>query len=475
MTSLFIGLGLYLVLMLAIGAITWSMNHSTTDYYLGGRRLGPWLTAFSERTSGESAWLLLGLPGAALAVGLIEVWTAVGCVAGIMFSWYVIAEKLRIDTERCNAITLPEYLAQRFGNHARPIRSIAMLIIVFFFTFYLSAQMNGAGKVLNVTFGIPNFWGIVIGAAVLVLYTMMGGFLAVVWTDLVQAILMITTLVVLPIVALFEISAQGLSLGDALANAGTVASLTGGKTGWAGAAAIIGGLSWGLGYMGQPHLLTKFMAIRSPQEITMGRHIAFAWAVPAFAGAMLIGLAALALHNGAGFYGDRERVMPALATELFPGWFAGILISGAIAAMMSTADSQLLVISSAVIEDFYRKTLKRELSDRAMVAFSRLITLAVGVAGMVLALTSDKLIFAMVSYAWSGLGSSFGPAILLTLLWKRTTGPAVIAGMLTGALTTVIWSSIPVLDAAVTARLVSFVLALIAVVGISFRSSQKQV
>jgi sodium/proline symporter len=350
-----------------------------------------------------------------------------------------------------------------------------MLIIVFFFTFYLSAQMNGAGKVLNVTFGIPNFWGIVIGAAVLVLYTMMGGFLAVVWTDLVQAILMITTLVVLPIVALFEISAQGLSLGDALANAGTVASLTGGKTGWAGAAAIIGGLSWGLGYMGQPHLLTKFMAIRSPQEITMGRHIAFAWAVPAFAGAMLIGLAALALHNGAGFYGDRERVMPALATELFPGWFAGILISGAIAAMMSTADSQLLVISSAVIEDFYRKTLKRELSDRAMVAFSRLITLAVGVAGMVLALTSDKLIFAMVSYAWSGLGSSFGPAILLTLLWKRTTGPAVIAGMLTGALTTVIWSSIPVLDAAVTARLVSFVRALIAVVGFALRSSEIQV
>jgi len=157
MTSIFIGLGLYLVLMLTIGFITWGMNRSTTDYYLGGRRLGPWLTAFSERTSGESAWLLLGLPGAALAVGLIEIWTAVGCVAGIMFSWYVVAEKLRVETERHQAITLPEYLAARFGPYARPIRSIAMLIIVFFFTFYLAAQMNGAGKVLDVTFGIPAF------------------------------------------------------------------------------------------------------------------------------------------------------------------------------------------------------------------------------------------------------------------------------------------------------------------------------
>ena len=159
MSSIFIGLGLYLVLMLAVGLVTWGMNRSTTDYYLGGRRLGPWLTAFSERTSGESAWLLLGLPGAALAIGLVEIWTAVGCVTGIMFSWYVIAEKLRIDTERHNAITLPEYLARRFGTHASAIRSIAMLIIVFFFTFYLAAQMNGAGKVLNVTFDIPRFWG----------------------------------------------------------------------------------------------------------------------------------------------------------------------------------------------------------------------------------------------------------------------------------------------------------------------------
>lgn len=466
MTALLVGFIVYLVLMLAIGAITWRLNRSTTDYYLGDRKLGPWLTAFSERTSGESAWLLLGLPGAALALGLIEVWTAVGCVSGIMFSWYVIAERLRVETERYNAITLPEYLAARFGEHARPIRSLAMLIIVFFFTFYLAAQMNGAGKVLNVTFDLPQQSGILIGAAIIVCYTMMGGFLAVVWTDLIQGLLMITTLVVLPVVALFELQAQGISLGDAVTNAGSVGSLTAGKTGWVGAAAVIGGLSWGLGYMGQPHLLTKFMAIRTPGEIKIGRRIAFAWAVPAFTGAIVIGLAALALHGGA-FYGDRERVMPALATELFPGWLAGILISGAIAAMMSTADSQLLVISSAVIEDFYRKTLKRELSDRAMVTLSRIITLAVGIAGILLALYSDKLIFAMVSYAWSGLGSSFGPAILLTLLWKKTSGPGIIAGMLTGTITTVVWSSIPALDGLITARLVSFLFAVAAIIIVS--------
>ncbi|HOW51707.1 MAG TPA: sodium/proline symporter [bacterium] len=459
-------------MMLGVGIVTWRLNESTSDYYIGGRKLGPWLTAFSERTSGESAWLLLGLPGAALAVGLIEVWTAVGCVAGIMFSWYVIAERLRIETERYHAITLPEYLAARFGEHARPIRSLAMLIIIFFFTFYLAAQMNGAGKVLNVTFDIPHIWGIVIGAAIIVLYTMMGGFMAVVWTDLIQGLLMVATLVILPLVALYEIQAQGLCLSDAVANAGTVGSLTAGKAGWAGIAVVIGGLSWGFGYMGQPHLLTKFMAIRTPAEIRVGRRIAFAWAVPAFTGAIVIGLAALALH-GQGFYADPEKAMPSLATELFPGWVAGILISGAIAAMMSTADSQLLVISSAIIEDFYRKTLNRQLSDKAMVAFSRLITLSVGIAGILLALYSDKLIFTMVSYAWSGLGSSFGPAILLTLLWKRTTGPGIIAGMLTGTLTTVIWSEITVLNSLITARLTSFVFAVAAIWLVSLRSTDK--
>jgi len=473
MTSILTGLVLYLFFMLVVGVLTWRLNESTADYYIGGRKLGPWLVSFSERTSAESAWLLLGLPGAALAVGLVEVWTALGCVAGIIFSWYIIAERLRVETEHYQAITLPEYLAVRYGEYARLIRSLAMLIVIFFFSFYLAAQMNGAGKVLNVTFDIPHLWGMIIGASVIICYTMMGGLLAVVWTDLVQGILMIATLVVLPVVALFEIWGQGLSMSDAVINApAAISSLTAGKSGWAGMAAVIGGLSWGLGYMGQPHLLTKFMAIRTPREIRTGRRIAIAWAIPAFSGAMLIGLAALTLH-GVSFYGDREQVMPALVTELFPGWLAGILISGAIAAMMSTADSQLLVISSAIIEDFYRKTLKRDLSDRAMVAFSRVITLTVGVAGILLAVYSDKLIFAMVSYAWSGLGSSFGPAILLTLLWKRTSGPGIIAGMLTGTLTTIIWSSFTTLDAIVTSRLTSFVFALVAIILISLASSKK--
>ncbi|MBN2384596.1 sodium/proline symporter [bacterium] len=473
MTAILAGLIIYLCIMLTVGIFTWRLNKSTLDYYLGGRKLGPWLGSFSERTSAESAWLLLGLPGAALAVGLVEVWTAVGCVAGIIFSWYVIAERLRIETEDCQAITLPEYLAVRFGEYARTIRALAMLIIIFFFTFYLAAQMNGAGKVLNVTFDIPIFWGMIIGASVIVCYTMMGGFLAVAWTDLIQGFLMITTLIVLPCIAYYELVSQGLSLSEAVSNApGVIGSYTAGKSGWAGIAAVIGGLSWGLGYMGQPHLLTKFMAIRSAREIRIGRRIAITWAIPAFTGAIFIGLLALALH-GPDFFSDREQVMPALVTELMPGWIAGILISGAIAAMMSTADSQLLVISSAIIEDFYRKTLKRDLSDRALVTFSRLITLSVGIAGILLALYSDKLIFAMVSYAWSGLGSSFGPVILMTLLWKRTTGPGVIAGMLTGTLTTIIWSSITTLDALVTSRLTSFLFAMIAIIVVSLIRTRK--
>jgi len=462
----------YLFVVLVVGFLTYRLNKTHRDFFLAGRRLPPAVVALSERASGESAWLLLGLPGAALAAGFLEMWTALGCVLGIIFYWFVIAKDLRLESEKRDAITLPSFFADEFDSHDRIIRVVATLIVIFFFTFYLAAQFNGAGKVLEVTFGIPQTIGVLIGAAVIVFYTMMGGFYAVAWTDFIQGIIMIGALVILPIVGLFEIAEQGSSLTGAIGNVGSdFVSVVGGKTGWPAIAVIIGGLSWGLGYMGQPHLLVRFMSIKDPNKIKTGRKIAIAWAVPAFAGAMFIGLVGLALY-GQGQFADVEKIMPHLATSLLPAWLAGFFISGAIAAMMSTADSQLLVITSSVIEDFYHKTLGKEVSAHVLLHLSRIITIAVGVFGAVVALTSKKLIFALVSYAWSGLGSSFGPPLLLMLKWKRTTKQGVLAGMLTGSISTVVWANIAVLNDFITVRLASFVLATLAVIITSMLSKK---
>jgi len=461
-----LGFIFYLLVILVVGLITFRINKSHKDFFIADRKLNPWVVAFSERASGESAWLLLGLPGAAYAAGLMEFWSALGCVSGIIFYWFFIARALREETERLGAITLPTFLAAGHEKGQALIRVLATFIIVFFFIFYLSAQFNGAGKILNVTFGIKQSTGMVLGAVVIIFYTMMGGFFAVAWTDMVQGIIMIGTLVVLPLVGLIELrelNVETLPLDQLQASGGyPLMSFTAGKTGWAAAALIISGLSWSLGYMGQPHLLTRFMSINKAENIKVSRRIAIAWVIPAFTGAVVIGLVGAGLL-GQGAFDDIEKVMPYLAGELLPAWLAGIFVSGAIAAMMSTADSQLLVISSSLIEDFFHRTLGRDVGDATLLKGSRLITILVGLIGFVIALTSDKLIFSMVSYAWAGLGSSFGPLILLMLTWKKVTWQGTIAGLLMGFLSTVIWSEIAVLDEVISVRFASWVLAFLAV------------
>jgi sodium/proline symporter len=474
MSYTLVGFIVYLIIVFIVGFITYRNNKSHNDFFIGGRKLNPWVVAFSERASGESAWLLLGLPGAAIAAGLMESWTAAGCVLGIIFYWFVIAKKLRIESEKYNAITLPNFFAERFGENEKLIRVLATLIIIFFFTFYLAAQFNGAGKVLFVTFNIPHVWGIIIGVVVIVFYTMMGGFLAVAWTDLVQGIIMIGALVILPIYGFIELAERGISFSGAIeAQGSNFNSFVNNKTGWAAATIIISGLSWSLGYMGQPHLLTRFMSIKSADKIKTSRAIAIAWAIPAFAGAMLIGLIGLALH-GSGYFADVEEIMPYLATSLLPTWLAGIFISGAIAAMMSTADSQLLVITSSVIEDFYHKTLGKDVTEKRLLYLSRIITIVVGAIGFAIAITSENLIYELVSYAWAGLGSSFGPALLLILFWKKVTSKGVIAGMLTGSFSTIIWSNVDFLENIVSVRFSSWVFAFLAIVIISLVTRNKK-
>ena len=461
-----LGFVFYLVVILVVGFITYHINKSHNDFFIAGRKLNPWVVAFSERASGESAWLLLGLPGAAFASGLMEFWTALGCVSGIIFYWFFVARALREETENLGSITLPTFLAARFRKGQPIIRILATFIIIFFFIFYLSAQFNGAGKILNVTFGLDQTTGMIIGALVIIFYTMMGGFFAVAWTDLIQGIIMIGTLTILPLVGLvelLEISRNTLPLSEITAAGGhSYTSFTGGKSGWAAAALIISGLSWALGYMGQPHLLTRFMAINKAEKIKISRRIAIAWVIPAFTGALVIGIVGAGLYEQ-GMFDDIEKVMPHLANELLPAWIAGIFVSGAIAAMMSTADSQLLVISSSIIEDFFHQTLGREVGDANLLKASRAITILVGLIGFAIALTSDKLIFSMVSYAWAGLGSSFGPLILLMLTWKKVTWQGVIAGLVTGFISTVVWSEITMLDTVISVRFVSWVLAFFAV------------
>ena len=467
MNPILIGLFLYLVVVLVIGVKSAGKNRTQSDFLIADRKLGAWAIALSERASGESAWLLIGLPGAALAVGFLEIWAAVGCVLGIIFSWLFIAVPLRELAGKYNSMTLPDLFANYFNDETKSLRIISSLIITFFFTFYVAAQFNAAGKVLNVTFGIPQFTGMLIGAGIILLYTMLGGFRAVVWTDMVQAIIMFSTLVILPIVGLFELRHSGNNqLGSELM------SLTAGKTGIWAFLAILGGLSWGFGYTGQPHLLARFIAIKNSAEIRRGRIIAFSWAIPAFFGAFFMGIIGVTLY-GAGKFTDPESLMPFMATSLLPGWIAGILISGAMAAMMSTADSQLLVTASAISEDLIHKVGKRNLRPEKLLTISRTVTISVGLIAFIMAYFSTDLVFSLVSYAWSGLGASFGPVLLGIIYWKKITREGAIAGLLTGSISTIIWKNIDVLNSAVTERLSSYILACLAIYGVSMLTSKK--
>ncbi len=471
MNSILLGLFLYFIVILVIGIITSRKNKTNSDFFIADRKLGAWSIALSERASGESAWLLIGLPGAAMAVGYLELWAVFGCLAGIIFSWLFIAKPLRTLAGKYNSLTLPDLIATHFPESKSSIRIIASLIITFFFTLYVAAQFSGAGKVLNVTFGISKLTGMLIGAAIILLYTISGGFTAVVFTDMIQAVIMFSTLVILPIVGVFEISQTNPDQLNKIANIS--GSIFGNKTGIAAILAMLGGLSWGFGYTGQPHLLARFIAIKNSSEIKKGKKIAFSWAIPAFIGAFFIGIIGAILYGKEAFP-DPEYLMPFMATSLLPGWLAGILISGAMAAMMSTADSQLLVTSSAIAEDLFHKTAKKELSPEKLLLVSRITTICVGVFAFILALTSKDMVFSLVSYAWSGLGASFGPVLLCMIYWKKITSNGAIFGMLTGAISTIMWKNINLLQSIISERFASYIITFLVIIIVSNLESKSK-
>ena len=473
-----IGFGVYLVVILVVGLLTARLNKTLPDFLLAGRRLGPWVVAFSERASGESGWMLLGLTGLAYATGLGDpsgtklepaLWTGLGGVAGIAVSWYLVAQRLRSESERLGALTLPRFLELRFRKHDPTIRLVATAIIAFSFTFYIAAQFDAVGKSLEQTFGWPHFGGVMVGAAIIVFYTMMGGFFAVAWTDFFQGWVMLLALVLLPLVALGEVGGfSGLAERIGAIDP-RLLTPSGGRTGWNLVAGIAGGFGVGLGYMGQPHLHMRYMSIRSPDDIPTARRIALVWAVVSYSGAVLMGLVALA-YFGSGYFADPEMMMPALALSIFPAWFAGILISGALAAMMSTADSQLLVTTSAVSEDVYHQMVDPTADQKRLVLVSRIATLVIGAAAIALA-QLPRSVFDKVLFAWGGLGAAFGPALVLSLWWPGTTRNGVLAGMLAGFFTVIIWDNMP-WGGALYSLVPGFLVALLVVVVVSLTENR---
>lgn len=479
---LLFGIGLYLVSLLVVGVITWRRMRSLDDFVLGGRRLSPFAAALSERASGESAWFLLGLPGVAYVAGFSGFWTVIGSSFGIFFSWWLIARLLNAQARKLGALTIPDYLESRFGGEgARALRFVAMGIILFFYTAYVGAQFVGAGKILDTTFGIGAANGMVLGALVVVVYTFMGGFLAVVWTDVVQGLLMMLVAVVLPVLGLFALGGpSGLveaivartpeTFGGTAEQAAGVAfgadalRMSGGKVGWGFLNGVVfGGMMWGIGYLGQPHLLVRYMAIRSAREVEVGRRIAVSWVLLAYWGAAFVGIVAIGLLPDAP--ADREQIMPLMALQLLPAWMAGLAIAGAIAAMMSTADSQLLVATSALVEDVYARVLRPGGDPSRLVLYSRLATVGVALVALWLAFGNEDFVFEAVEYAWTGLASAFGPVLLLSLRWKGMTKEGALAGMIAGAVSTVVWKNVEGLNDLLDIKLACFLIGLLFAAG----------
>ena len=461
----------YLILLVLWGLYQGRKVRTDTDYAIAGRNLPGWAAALSERATGESSWALLGLPGFAYASGLIGVWTAVGCVAGIITAWAAIAWRLRDEAERYRVKTFTEYIARKHGETGRWIRTVGSLTIVFFFFFYVGAQFLGGGKTLFTMFHLDPRIGMLITAAVIVPYTVYGGFRSVVYTDVVQALVMITTLIVGPIVGVLALKQRpdvfAHSITQALHLAGQgYSSLTGAATGFSLGVTIMGGLSWFFGYLGgQPQLSMRFMAIKDDRNAKMGRNIGILWTVIAYIGALSIGWIGIALFGPKGLT-DPEYVMPRVMLELFPPTVAGILITGAIAAMISTADSLLILSSTELSENILKSS--GDADSRKDLIRSRLATAALaGIALIVAYLSPSKLIYTIVGYVWAGIGGTFSIIILLTLFWKKFHGRAVLTTIVTGLLFTVVWISSG-MEKVITARIMTFLVAGIAAVAATF-------
>ncbi len=436
-TSTFIA---YLIMMLAIGVIAYQRTKNSSDYFLGGRTLGPWPSALSAGASDMSGWLLLGLPGYAYAAGLEAIWLAGGLLVGTWLNWLIAAKRLRTYSITTDALTLPEFLSRRFNDKSKLIQIISAFFILLFFLFYTSSGLVAGGKLFETVFGLDYTLAVIVGTVCVVSYTLFGGFLAVSWTDLVQGLLMSAALVIVPLVAMEgDLSTQLENINPQLL---TIWNDVKGEP--LSGIAIISLAAWGLGYFGQPHILARFKAARSNKDLGTARRIAVLWTAISMAGALLVGLVGLVYVTNTGSLSldDGEKIFMLLVNAMFHPVVAGILLAAILAAIMSTADSQLLVSSSALAEDFYKQVIKKDATSEEIVMVGRVAVVGLSIVALILAMTPDSSVLGLVSYAWAGFGAAFGPAILLSLFWSRMNRNGALAGIVVGGVTIVVWKQL---------------------------------
>ncbi|KGP74496.1 sodium/proline symporter PutP [Pontibacillus yanchengensis] len=446
----------YLIGMLVIGLAAYRLTSNLSDYVLGGRRLGPGVAALSAGASDMSGWLLLGLPGAIYGGGLSAAWIGVGLAIGAYLNWQFVARRLRVYTEVANdSITVPDFFENRFRDNSHILRVISALVILLFFTFYTSSGMVAGAKLFEASFGLGYQQALWIGAIVIISYTFLGGFLAVSWTDFVQGILMFLALIAVPIVAINQLGGWG----QVMQTVGDIDPTRLNMVEGVGLLAIISSMAWGLGYFGQPHILTRFMALRSANDVPKARFIGITWMILGLYGAIFTGFVGLAYVADAGntaaltefgvkvvqgeggiqMLDDPEKIFIAFSQVLFHPVIAGILLAAILSAIMSTIDSQLLVSSSAVAEDFYKAILRKNATERELVWVGRISVGVIALIAVLLAYNPESSVLGLVSYAWAGFGGAFGPIVILSLFWKGLTRNGALFGIIVGAATVVIW------------------------------------
>ena len=442
--SIIISFVIYFLALLFAGIYFYKRTTSTSEYLLGGRSLNSWVTSLSAQASDMSGWLLLGLPGAAYLSGLEASWIAIGLAIGTYLNWKFVAKRLRQYTEIAgDSLTLSDFFENRFRDKKKVLRLVSAIFILVFFVIYTSSGFVASGKLFSTAFGLPYFTALTIGVVVLVSYTFLGGFLAVCWTDFFQGMLMLVAILIVPLMAVKLLGGPRATIDIVnTVNPELLNPFTAADGSQLSALALISLLAWGLGYFGQPHILVRFMAISSSSQIKKARIIAMVWVILSLSAAVLVGLVGRVYLTTPLIGADSEKVFMIMAQEMFPTILTGFLLAAILSAIMSTADSQLLVSASALSEDFYKAFLRPNASGKELLWVSRLTVVFVSIIAYVLAFNPESSILDLVAYAWAGFGAVFGPTIILSLFWKRMTGRGALAGMITGGIIVILWKNL---------------------------------
>lgn len=469
-TPVLISFGLYMALMVAIGLYFYFKTADLGDYVLGGRGLGPGVTALSAGASDMSGWLLLGLPGMMYTDGIVGSWIAVGLIIGAYANWHYVARPLRLMTHRLDdAITIPDYFSNRFGDTNGSLRVITAVVILLFYTLYTSSGLVGGAKLFEATFHLDYSTALAVGSVVIVSYTFLGGYNAVSWTDFIQGILMMLALVVTPMVVIADAGGITAALSRITdADPGHLDILHG-----TGIIGILSLMAWGLGYFGQPHILVRFMSIRHEDDIRTAKFIGMGWMILCVLGSISVGFFGLAYMLGAGTdLSDPEKIFITLSQLLFNPWIAGFLLAAILAAIMSTIDSQLLVSSSVLTRDIYHAVLRKNATDAELVRTGRATVIAIALIAWGLSLDKNSSVLSLVAYAWAGFGAAFGPLVILSLYRHDVTKRGAIAGMITGAITVIVWKQLTGGIFDLYELLPGFIAAWIAIRVVSLRSAK---